>query len=171
MKTTKYSSRVPEQKYPKCEWVCVRSDLTDSWTTPSNYTAGARPILSFLRSKTEKYSLRKMSPRIQVSVDGLTLFSWKVIWQWPHHPGGVRDTHQSAWALTCDASQYPDPAQIFVLFPSFGKNQGVFSAAGDKRVHWKPKRAKIWGYHEEGHDEWRTGSWGNRGMKNNKVLL
>ena len=69
----------PGQEYPKCDLVFARSGLTDSWTTPRNYTAGARPILSFPQSKTEKYSLRKMSPRIQVSLDVLTAFSLKVV--------------------------------------------------------------------------------------------
>ena len=63
----------------QCVQVCVRSSLTDSWKTPSIYTACARPILSFPRSKTEKYSLRKASPRTQVSVDLLTIFSLKVV--------------------------------------------------------------------------------------------
>ena len=31
------------------------------------YAAGARPILFLRQSKTEKYALRKTSPRIQVS--------------------------------------------------------------------------------------------------------
>ena len=43
------------------------------------YTACARPILSFPLSKTEKYILRKMSPRIQVAVDALAVFSLKVV--------------------------------------------------------------------------------------------
>ena len=73
----------PGQEYPKCDLVFARSSLTDSWTTPSIYTACARPVLSFPRSKTEKYSLRKTSPRIQVSLDVLTMFSWKVVLQWP----------------------------------------------------------------------------------------
>ena len=69
----------PGQEYPKCDLVFVWSGLTDTWTTPSIYTARARPILSFPRSMTEKYSLRKTSPRIQVSVDELTLFCSKVV--------------------------------------------------------------------------------------------
>ena len=69
----------PGQEYPKCDLVFARSGLTDSWTTPSIYSACARPILSFPRSKTEKYSLRKMSPSIQVSLDVLTVFSLKVV--------------------------------------------------------------------------------------------
>ena len=68
----------PGQECPKCEWVYVRSGLTDSWSTSSIYTDSARPILSFLRSKTKKYSLRKTSPRNQVSVDLLTIFSLKM---------------------------------------------------------------------------------------------
>ena len=67
------------QEYPKCDLVFAWSGLTDSWTTPSTYTACARPIRSFPWSKTEKYSLRKMSPRIQVSLDALTLFFLKVV--------------------------------------------------------------------------------------------
>ena len=43
------------------------------------YTACARPILSFPRSKTEKYSLRKTSPSIQFSLDVLTVSSLKVL--------------------------------------------------------------------------------------------
>ena len=31
--------------------------------------------------------------------------------------------------------QYPDLAYFLVLFPSFGKYQVIFSAAGDMRVH------------------------------------
>ena len=69
----------PEKECPKYEWVCVRSGLTDSWITPRGYTACARRILSFPRSKTEKYSLRKMSPRTQVSIDVLSWFSLKLI--------------------------------------------------------------------------------------------
>ena len=41
--------------------------LIDSWGRPSIYTAEARPIQSFSWSKPEKYSLRKTSPRTQVS--------------------------------------------------------------------------------------------------------
>jgi len=73
----------PGQECPKCEWVCVRSGLTDSWTTPSIHTACARPILSFLRSKTEKYSLRKTSPRIHISVDELCWCPLKAVKQRP----------------------------------------------------------------------------------------
>ena len=73
----------PGQECPKCEWVFAQSSLTDTWTTPSIYTACARPILSFPRSYTEKYSLRKTAPRIQFSVDVLTVFSLKVVKQWP----------------------------------------------------------------------------------------
>ena len=69
----------PGQEHPKCEWLFARNGLNDSWTTPSIYTAGARPILSFPLSKTEKYSLKKTLPRIQVSLDALTVFSLKVI--------------------------------------------------------------------------------------------
>ena len=69
----------PGQECPKCEWGCVRRGLTDSWITPRGYTACARPILSFPWSKTEKYSLRKTSPRTQVSVDVLSWFSLKPI--------------------------------------------------------------------------------------------
>ena len=69
----------PGQENPKCDLVFAWSGLTDSWTTPSIYTACARPILSFPQSKTEKYCLRKMSPRIQVSLDALTLFFLKVV--------------------------------------------------------------------------------------------
>ena len=69
----------PGQENPKCDLVFAKSGLTDPWTTPRNYTACARPILSFPQSKTEKYCLRKMSPRIQVSLDALTLFFLKVV--------------------------------------------------------------------------------------------
>ena len=69
----------PGQEYPKCDLLFARSSLTDSWTTPNIYTACARPILSFPRSKTEKYSLWKTSPSIQVSVDVLTVFPLKVV--------------------------------------------------------------------------------------------
>ena len=68
----------PGKECSKDEWVYVRRGLSDSWTTLSIYTARARPILSFPRSKTEKYSLRKMSPRIQVSIGGLTAISSKM---------------------------------------------------------------------------------------------
>ena len=154
----------PGQQCPNCELMCVRRVLTDSWSTPSVYTACARAILSFPWTKTEKYSLRKTSLRTQVSVDGLTVFSWKVVKQRPLESGGVRDTHQSAWALISDSPQYPDPAKLFILFPYFSKYQGVFWAAGDMRVHPKSERTKTWGCHEEGCGEWRTGRWGNRGM-------
>ena len=69
----------PGQEYPKCDLMFAQSTLTDSWTTPSIYTAHARPILSFPQSKTEKYSLRNTSHRIQFSVDVLTVFSLKEI--------------------------------------------------------------------------------------------
>ena len=39
------------------------------------------------------------------------------------------------------------------------------------RVHPQPKRAKIEVAIRKGVGEGRTGSWGNRGMKTNKVLL
>ena len=68
----------PGKEHPKCEWLFAQNGLNNSWTTPSIYTAGARPILSFPWSKTEKYSLRKTSPRIQVSLDTPTVFSLKV---------------------------------------------------------------------------------------------
>ena len=71
----------PGQECPKCEWVCVGSSLTDFWITPWVYTACARPTLSFPRSKTEKYTLRKTSPRAQVSVDVFTRLPWKPIKQ------------------------------------------------------------------------------------------
>ena len=63
----------------KCEWVFVRGGRTDSCATPSMYTACAGPILSFPGSKTEKCSLRKISPRIQVSEDVFTVFSLNVV--------------------------------------------------------------------------------------------
>ena len=72
----------PGQEYPNCDLMFAQGTLTDSWTTPSIYTSCARPILSFPPSNTEKYSLRKMSPRIQVSLDVLTVFSLKVVKQW-----------------------------------------------------------------------------------------
>ena len=37
----------PGHECPKWEWVFAQSGLTDSWATPSIYTACARPILSF----------------------------------------------------------------------------------------------------------------------------
>ena len=69
----------PGQENPKCDLVFAWSGLTDSWTTPSIYTACARPILSFPRSKTKKYTLRKMSPSIQVFLDILTMLTSKVV--------------------------------------------------------------------------------------------
>ena len=48
----------PGQEYPKCDLMFAQLGLTDSWTTPSIYSACARPILPFPWSKTEKYSLR-----------------------------------------------------------------------------------------------------------------
>ena len=69
----------PEQEYPTCDLMFAWSALTDSWTTPSIYTACARPILSLPPSKTEKYSLSKMSNRIQFSLDVLTVFSLNVV--------------------------------------------------------------------------------------------
>ena len=69
----------PGKEYPKWDLVFARRDLIDSWATPSIYTACARPILSFPRSKTEKYSLRKTSPSIQNSVVGLNGISLKVL--------------------------------------------------------------------------------------------
>ena len=74
-RTTNTVHKHPGQEYPKCDLVFAWSGLTDSWTTPSIYTACARPILSFPWSKTDKYSLRKMSSRTQVSTDWLTVFS------------------------------------------------------------------------------------------------
>lgn len=71
--------RHPGQEYPKCDLVFAQSGLTDSWTIPSIYTTYARTILSFPLSKTEKNSLKKTSPRIQVSLDVLTLLSWKLV--------------------------------------------------------------------------------------------
>ena len=38
------------QECPKCEWMYVRSGLTECWITTRGYTACARPILSFPRS-------------------------------------------------------------------------------------------------------------------------
>ena len=67
----------PGQENPKCDLVFAKSGLTDPWTTPRNYTACARPILSFPQSKIEKYWLRKMSPRIQFSLDVLTCVLFK----------------------------------------------------------------------------------------------
>ena len=139
----------PGRECPKCEWVFAQSSLTDFWATLTIYTACARPILSFPWSWTEKYCLRKTSPRIQVSVDILTVSSFKVVEQWPLESWGIRNTHQSPWALTCNSRQYSDPAQFLVLFPSFGNYQGVLWAAGDVRVHPKPKRDKTRGCHEE----------------------
>ena len=46
------------------------------------YTAGARPILILLQLKTEKYALRKMSPRIQVSKGNMfSVPPWKLLKQ------------------------------------------------------------------------------------------
>ena len=160
----------PGQECPKCEWVFAQSSLTDTWTTPSIYTACARPILSFPRSYTEKYSLRKTAPRIQFSVDVLTVFSLKVVKQWPLESWGSQRHTPVSLSSYLGLLQYPDPAQFFILFPSFGKYHGVFSAAGDIRVHPKPKRAKTWGCREEGCGGGWTRS-GETGMKNNKVLL
>ena len=50
-----------------------------------------------------------------------------------------------------DSHKYPDPAQFLVLFPCFGKYEGIFSGAGDMRVHPQPKRAKTCSFHEEGY--------------------
>ena len=56
-----------------------------AWVIPvavQIYAAGVRPILFLLWSKTEKYALRKTSPRIQVSKG--TMFSvppWKLLKQ------------------------------------------------------------------------------------------
>ena len=49
--------------------VCVwgGDGVVASLSSPSIYTAGARPIVSFPRLKTVKYNLRKTSPRIQES--------------------------------------------------------------------------------------------------------
>ena len=69
----------PGQEYPKWDLMFARSTLSYTWATPRIYTACARPILSVPPSKTEKYSLRKMSPRIQVSLDVLIVFSLKVV--------------------------------------------------------------------------------------------
>ena len=141
------------QEYPKCDLVFPWSGLTGSWTTPSIYTACARPILSFPQSKTE------IQPQEDVTQDqGLSRCLHSV----PYKGGiamasrilGEADTHQSAWALTCDSHKYPDPAQFLVLFPSFGKCQGIFSLAGDMRVHPQPKKAKTWSCHEEGCGGW-----------------
>ena len=59
-----------------------------------------------------------------------------------------------------DSHKYPDPATLLVLFPSFGKYQGVFSLAGDMKVHPQPKRAKTCSFHEEvcgGGKDWELG--------------
>ena len=61
-RTTNTVHQHPGQEYSKCDLVFAQSGLTDSWTTPSTYTACARPILSFPRLKTEKYSLSKIHP-------------------------------------------------------------------------------------------------------------
>jgi len=54
--------------------------LIDSWGRSSIYTAGARPILSFSWSKTEKFSLRKISPRTQVSSSSMrSVFTWNLL--------------------------------------------------------------------------------------------
>ena len=160
----------PGQAYPKCDLMFAQSGLTDSWTTPSIYTACARPILSFPQSKTE------IQPQKDVTQDpGLSRCPHSV----PYKGGiamasrilGEADTHQSAWALTCDSHKYPDPAQFLVLFPSFGKCQGIFSLAGDMRVHPQPKRAKTWSCHEEGCGGWEDWELGIQRMINNKVLL
>jgi len=142
-----------EQEYPKCDLLFARSRLTGSWTTPGIYTACARPILSFPQSKTE------IQPQEDVTQDpGLSRCPHSV----PYKGGiavasrilGEADTHQSAWALICDSHKYTDPAQLLVLFPSFGKCQGIFSLAGDMRVHPQPKRAKTWICHEVGCGGW-----------------
>ena len=109
----------PGQQYPKCEWVCVRSGLTDNWTTSSIYNARARPILSFPRSKTEKYSLWKTSPRIQFSVDELTLFSSKVVQQWPLESWGHRDTHQVSMSPYWWLSPISRPSTILCFISLF----------------------------------------------------
>ena len=78
-RTTNTVHKHPGQEYPKCDLVFAWSSLTYSWTIPRIYTAYASSILSFSRSKTEKYSLRKTSPSIQFSLDVLTVSSLKVL--------------------------------------------------------------------------------------------
>ena len=118
--------------------MCFRNSLTDSWTTPSIYTASARPILSFPRSKTEKYTLWKTSPRIQVSVDELTLFSRKAVKQWPLKSWGSQRHTPVSMGPYQWLPPISRPSKI-ILFPIFSKYQGVFSAAWDVRVHPKPE--------------------------------
>ena len=131
----------PGQEYPKCDLVFAWSGLTDSSITPSIYTAYARPILSFPRSKTE------IQPQEDVTQDpGLSRCPHCVLFKGGKAVAsrmlGEADIHQKALTLTCNSHKYPDPAQFLILFPSFGKYQGVFSAAGDMRVYPKPDRSK-----------------------------
>ena len=85
---------------------------------------------------------------------------------------GEADIHQKALTLTCNSHKYPDPTQFLLLFPTFGKYQGIFSLAGDMRVHPQPKRAKTWGCHEEecgGGKDWELGIQRNDKQQNPTV--
>ena len=62
--------------------------------------------------------------------------------QWSKDPGKDDLGGSAATEDPGPAHKYPDPAQFLVLFPSFGKCQGIFSLAGDMRVHPQPKKAK-----------------------------
>lgn len=57
----------PRREHLECVCECVGVGGATSWSSAGIHTttAGAKPILSFSRSKTVKYSLRKTSPRIQ----------------------------------------------------------------------------------------------------------
>ena len=109
---------------------CVWSGPDWFLKQPSIYTAGARPILLFFQSKTEKYNLRKISPRTQVS-DPLMPSGFPRMW--------VKQTCSEAWGRQKYTPVSLRPylslpstfraGSFFLLFPSFIENQVGLSTA------------------------------------------
>ena len=107
--------------------------LIVSGSSPSIYTAGARPILFCPRSKTVKYILKKTSPRIQIGLpEGLPLIPLKALRQMPPRVWGRgKVTAVSLCPHLLLPNLHIQIHSFWVSSPSLGESHLVLSAAAE----------------------------------------